>query len=332
MSDRRPTLHDVARRAGVSPRTVSRSVDNDPHVAPETKQRIAGIINELGYRRNENARALKAGDRTSTIALVTEDLANPFYSAIARALGTAAAEYKTDLFVASSEEDPDREQVMVLGLLGRRVDGIVLVPTASDHTWLQREIDSGTAVVCVDRPAPGLSVDTVVLDNAAGSAAAVGQLLLAGHQRIALLGDDSGIWTVQQRMDGYRRALTSAGVRIDPQLLSLNSRTPVDAARAVDAMMRLEDPPTAVFCINNRITLGAVLRLAALDRRLDVAGFDDFESSALAPWPLTLATYDATEMGRQAAELLFDRINHPAGSPPRHVVVPVTLLQIGRGA
>lgn len=327
--DRRPTLHDVAHAANVSPRTVARAIQHDPRVAPATAERILTLVAELGYRRNEMARALRVGDRTASIALVTEDLANPFYSVVAKAVEMVALSRGSRLFVASSEEDSDRERSVVLDLLDRRVDGILLVPTASDHTYLQREVEAGASVVCLDRPAPRLSVDTVLIDNLRGARAGVTELIRRGHRRIAALCDAPGIWTVRQRLRGYQAALSHAGIAVDDALVSFGAHTPRDAARELGRLLSDRQPPTAFFCVNNQVTLGTVLALAQMGRQLDVVGFDDFDSADLIPFEITIIAHDPAMLGQAAAELLFRRIDGHAATPKR-VIIPTTLRRRGR--
>jgi len=297
-------------------------------VHPSTAKRIAAAVDQIGFRRNQMARALKTGDRTSTIALVVEDLGNPFFTAVASAVETVAIAHGCRLFVASSEESPERERDIVLDLLGRRVDGIVLVPTSADHRWLRREVERGTPIVCINRPAPGLQLDTVVLANDAGATRAVRKLTADGHLRVGLLGDAPTIWTMRQRQSGYKRALRLSGIPFDAALVSYQARTPEQAAAQLRVLQALPDPPTAVFCMNNRSTLGVILELGGSGGRIAVAGFDDLEVAALAPFPLVLVSYQINDMGQRAAQLLFDRIDGGVADPVT-IVLPVALREVG---
>src|SRR5215468_1368451 len=180
---RRPTMVDVAKHAGVSLKTVSRVVNNEPVVGRELVDRVLAAISELGFRRNDIARNLRSPRVNATVGLLIEEIANPFYATIASVTAEVAAAHDSLLITTSSEEDPEREQAMLLDLTSRRVDGLLVVPAGQDHAFLRREIDMGTPVVFLDRPPGNLLADTVLLDNQGGSRAGIRRLLAAGHRR-----------------------------------------------------------------------------------------------------------------------------------------------------
>lgn len=148
----RPTMKDVAARAGVGLKTVSRVVNGEPGVTPDTERRVQEAIDALGFRRNDSARVLRKG-RTASIGLVLEDLADPFYGPLSRAVEEVARAHGALLINGSSAEDPEREQELVLALCARRVDGLVVIPAGDDHRYLEPELKAGVATVFVDRPA-----------------------------------------------------------------------------------------------------------------------------------------------------------------------------------
>src|SRR5919112_5582117 len=157
----RPTMRDVAERAGVSLKTVSRVINAEPGVATETAERVGAAIAELGFQRNDLARSLRQGRSSSTIGLVIEDVGNPFYSAIAQAVEHAARAHDCLLITSSCEEDPDRERELVQALLRRGVDALLIVPASRDHAYLPRELGESTPVVFLDRPPEGIEADAV---------------------------------------------------------------------------------------------------------------------------------------------------------------------------
>lgn len=150
----RPTMKDVAARAGVGLKTVSRVVNGEPGVTPDTERRVQESIDALGFRRNDSARVLRKG-RTASIGLVLEDLADPFYGPLNRAVEEVARAHGALLINGSSAEDPDREQELVLALCARRVDGLIVIPAGHDHRYLEPEIKAGVATVFVDRAVAG---------------------------------------------------------------------------------------------------------------------------------------------------------------------------------
>ncbi|MEU4402974.1 LacI family DNA-binding transcriptional regulator [Streptosporangium sp. NPDC023963] len=325
---RRPTMVDVATRAGVSLKTVSRVVNNAPHVQPELVERVLAAVAELGFRRNHLASSLRSGQTTATVGLLIEEIANPFYATIAGAAAEVARQHGTMLIIASSEEDPAREQQLLRDMCARRVDGLLVVPAGDDHSFMRAEVELGTPVVFLDRPAGGLLADTVLLDNRGGARAGVRRLVEAGHRRIAILLDSIGVYTMRERLDGAQDALGPAGAPYDTRLVRDGVRDPAAAARVVSELLDRPDPPTAFFSLNNRITLGVIEELHRRGSDAAVLGFDDFDMSSLVPYPLTVIAYDTRELARTAAELLFRRIGGER-SWPRTVVLPTELVERG---
>ena len=323
-------MRDVAVAAGASLKTVSRVVNGEPGVRPAMTARVQGAIAALGFRRNDLARSLRQGTRSSTIGLVIEDMANPFYSAIARVVEEIARGHHSMLISASSEEDPGREREIVNALLERRVDGLIIVPAGSDHSYLDRGPDRGTPVVFVDRPPGNFAADMVLIDNAGGATLAVNHLLAQGHSRIAVVGDAPRMYTMAQRLAGFRAAMTTAGLPVDEGLLELGHHD-VDAAEAATLRLLASDhPPTAIFAFNNRLTVGALRAILARAPGIALVGFDDFELADLLGRAVTVVHHDRAEMGRLAAELLFARINGDA-RPSRRRLIRTRLLQRGSG-
>jgi LacI family transcriptional regulator len=327
----RPTIKDVAAEAGVSLKTVSRVLNDEDAVSARTTARVLAAVESLGYRRNESAANLRRlGQATSIIGLVIEDMANPFYSVLARAVEEVARANNYLLMVASSGEDRGQEIQLIRALCARRVDGLVVVPTGADHSFLLPEMAAGTAVVFVDRPGVGVDGDTVVAANARGTANGVTHLLEQGHRRIGYLGDDLGIYTAAERYAGYRQALEAAGVDLDQSLVRLGVSDIAAAEASADELMRHPDPPTALFGGNNRLTIGA-LRAARRDgRHVAVVGFDDFELADMLDPPVTVVSQDASALGRTAAELLFRRLDGDR-RPAQRVMLGTTLVVRGSG-
>lgn len=325
---RRPTMVDVARRAGVSVKTVSRVVNNAPHVQQELVDRVLAAVSELGFRRNGLAGTLRSGRTTATVGLVIEEIANPFYSTIAAAVAEVARAHDTLLITASSEEDPERERHLLTELCSRRVDGLLVVPAGFDHGYLRVEVEMGVAVVFLDRPAGGLLADTVLLDNRGGARAGVARLVEQGHRRIGVLLDSMAVYTMRERVAGAQEALAAAGVPYDASLLRDGVHDPAGAARTAGELLDRPDPPTAFFSTNNRITVGIVRELWRRGSDAALLGFDDFELSHLMPRPLTVVGYDVWDYGRRAAQLLFRRIDGDRSWPVTEVL-PTRLLARG---
>jgi LacI family transcriptional regulator len=328
----RPTMRDVAERAGVSLKTVSRVINEEPGVAGPTAERVGSAISALGFQRNDLARSLRQGRSSATIGLVIEDIGNPFYSAIAQAVEAAAAARGCMLITSSCEEDPDRERSLVQALLRRRVDALLLVPASDDHAYVEREAAGSTPVVFLDRPPGAIDADTVLLDNRGGARGAIEHLIAHGHRRIACVGDPDRLHTAGERLRGFRDAMDAAGIPVDAELVRLGTHSAELAESVVRELLALPPGrrPTAIFCENNRHTVGALHALRGLEQEVALIGFDDFELADLLAMPTTVVRHDSQELGRRAAELAFMRLDG-RGGPPRHVVVPTELVTRGSG-
>jgi LacI family transcriptional regulator len=321
-------MKDVAEEAGVSLKTVSRVVNGEAGVGTATAERVTAAIGRLGFRRNDVARSLRGA--SSMLGLVIEDVANPFYSTIARAVEDVASREGYVVITASSEENAERERGLVTTLLSRQVEGLLLVPAARDHAYLRSELAMGTGLVFLDRPPGGLDVDSVLIDNAGGARAAVEHLLAQGHRRIGLIGDPPGLYTLEERVQGYRSALEGWGIEFDEELLRLGAHDVAQAEASARELLAVPDPPTAFFTANNRASVGALRALRTADARVGLVGFDDFELAEMLPVPVTVVRHDPTEMGRRAAELLFTRLGGNDG-PPQTVVLATELVVRGSG-
>ena len=326
----RPTLRDVAARANVSFKTVSRVVNDEPRVRPETAHRVQQAIRDLGFSRNYNARSLRHGVSSATIGLVIGDVANPFFAAMARAVEEVARTRGHLLVTASTDEDVERERNVIAALIERRVRGIVVVPVGHDHRFLEPETRLGTAIVFLDRPPGRIEADRVLLDNVGGARLAVDHLVAHGHRRIGILVDRLDVYTLAERYDGYRQALEAAGLPLDETLVRFDCHTTTDAGRAVRALLELADPPTAIFTTNNRMSVGAVEVLAELAEPLALVGFDDFELARALRLPVTVVSYDQEALGRTAGRLLFDRLDGDRREP-QAVTLPTRLIERGSG-
>ena len=320
-------MKDVAALAAVSLSTVSRAVNRDPNVAPELAERVRRAVELLGYQRDEAASALRRADRVSaSLAVIVEDVANPFFSAVHRGVEDYARERGVLTFAGSSDDDAQRERALAEAFVARRVDGLVIAPGGNDHRYLEREHAARLPLVFVDRPAQWIEADAVVTDNAGGARSAVEHLLAASHRRIAYLGDRAWLYTAGERLRGYRAALHGAGEVVYQDLSE-------ERAYAVTCeLLSLEEPPTALFSSQNLVTRGSVRALHDLGARERVAhvGFDDLPlADALVPG-LTVVAQDPYALGRTAAELVFARLDGEDG-PPRRIVLPTRLIPRGSG-
>lgn len=325
----RPTMKDVAARAGVGLKTVSRVVNSEPGVTTETERRVQEAIEALGFRRNDSARVLRKG-RTASVGLVLEDLADPFYGPLSRAVEEVARAHGALLINGSSAEDPDREQELALALCARRVDGLVVIPAGDDHRYLEPEIKAGVAVVFVDRPAGRIDADCVLSDNFGGALEGVAHLIAHGHRRIGFIGDMPRIHTAAERLRGYRAAMEGAGIQVEDSWVSLGA-TGADRVRGeAERMLSGDSPVTAVFAGNNRVMVTVIRVLSEQPRPVALVGFDDLELADLLDPGVTVVAQDPATIGRVAAERLFQQLDGSLLTPER-IEIPTHLITRGSG-
>jgi LacI family transcriptional regulator len=302
-------MKDVAFRAGVALKTVSRVVNREPGVTPETTRRVLGAIEDLGFRRNESARLLRTG-HTATLGYIADTWTDPDHAAVYRGLENIVREHGYLLYSGSADSDPEREEQLALGMCARRVDGLIISPTPGSRDYLVSEIEAGVAAVFVLRPPELVSADAVLPDERGGARLAIAHLVALGHRKIGFLGEPAGHRSLTLR-SGYAEAMAAAGLAVDPAWPTL------DAAGLARADV------TAVFCADRERTRSALRALGPRD--VAVVGFGDFELADLLAPPVTVVSYDPELIGRTAGELLVRRL---AGeqAPPRRIEVPVRLI------
>lgn len=328
---RAPTITTVAARAGVSAMTVSRVLSGRAGVRPELADRVRRAVDELGYRRNEQARSLRPGQRSGLIGVLITNLANPYYAEFLLGADQAVSASGRRLIIASTEEDPEREGRLAADLIGRQVEGMIVVPTGARQA-LQPDALNGTPVVLASRSVPGVRADAVLLADVPASYEQTSRLIRDGHHRIGFLGTTASVFTGRRRLEGFRLAHDDAGLAVEDDLVLAAQSDVSSAERAMNLLLDRPQPPTAVFCANNRNTVGAVRAL--LSRRpgpaVSLVSFDSFEFADLLGLPITVIDHDPAELGRQAAAMLLERLE-PDGrdQAPRTIELPTRILTFG---
>lgn len=317
------TMRDVAQRAGVSAKTVSRVVNNDRYVSADVRERVESAIRELAYVPNMLAVSFRTG-RDAVIGVAVPGVGDPFFAGIIGAIEREASRRGVAVIVTSVGWEPSHEQRSIEAVLHRRVAGMIICPVGPDMSFL-RPWQARTPLVFVDRLPGRLTADAVVQDDAGGGHEATTHLISHGHRRIAFLGDN--VVTGLLRLEGYRQALAESALPADDRLVHLGE---VDTATVTAALRRIfaePDPPTAVFSSNARCTVSVVSALQTLVRNdIAVVGFGDFPTAAALKPAITVIHQDAEEMGRFAAERLFTRLDQPGRKLRRRTVLPVSLV------
>src|SRR5438093_5625891 len=325
------TVHDVARRAGVSTSTVSHVVNRTRFVSNELRERVLAAMHELDFTPNAAGRMLTL-TRSHTIGLIVSDIRNPFFASVARGVEDVAQEQGYTLVLCNSDENAQRETACLNALETRAVDGVLLASAGVADEHLARLVRAGFPIVLVDRDLPELSAPTVLLDNEGAAYSAVWHLITRGHQRIAMLSGRAAISTTTERVAGYQRALREAGIELDARLVVSGESTSEGGAMAANAVLDVNEPPSAIFSGNNLMSIGAlqaiVNRGLAVPDDVALVGFDDFPfpwSDAFRPHLTTIAqpTY---ELGRRAAEILVQRLKGSRSIPVERVVLDGKLV------
>lgn len=321
-------LKQVAERAGVSVRTVSNVVSGFALVAPETRERVQRVLDELQYRPNAAARHLRGG-RSGLVALVVPEIASPYFGELAGHLADRAEAHAWTLLVQQTGGDPARERELLDGVRGQTVDGLIMSPWALSPADLTRRPDSAPLVLLGEQDADGL-LDHVAIDNVAAAAALTAHLIEGGRTRIAAIGLQPHLanGTAARRAEGYRQALAAAGLPHDPALeIAVERLHRADGAAAMGRLLDAGDPVDAVFCFSDQLALGALHAARERGRRvpadLAVAGFDDIEDGRYADPPLTTVAPDKAAIAEAALTCLDERLGRRDDPPAaRRIVVP----------
>ena len=305
-----PTIADVARAAGVSVTTISHVISGNRPVSPKTQARVRAVIEELGYRPNPVARTLRT-QRSHTIGLVIPDITNPYYPVLARGLQDVTAEAGYHVFVCSTDAQAERELEFVADLVERRVDGLVVAAFGEDPELLTIPAARGVATISLGARVDHPAVDVVETDDIDGAARATDYLIGLGHRRIGLIAGPLPIG--ERRIGGYRRALDAAGLPFAAELVQTGDWTRASGRPAMRALAALGRPPSAVFCANDLMAIGALdaARELGLDvpGDLSVVGYDDIEAAALLTPALTTVLNPAHAAGEAAGRLLLERLS-----------------------
>ncbi|WP_144720269.1 LacI family DNA-binding transcriptional regulator [Agrococcus jejuensis] len=324
---RRPTVKDVARVAGVGVGTVSRVLNAEGKVSADSRSRVTAAIDELGYVRDTAARELRRG-ASASVGLLVEDVADPFYSQLHRAVESALDRHDLTVLAASSGGSSSQVRRIVDGLAARRVEGLVVtMPMDADESRLASMQRDGVHVVFVDRPALTFEADSVLTDSRRGARMGIEHLLARGHRRIAVLLDDARNFTSGERLAGVLDAIDAAGLARDAVEVSQAAPDVEAVAARLASLLAGEEPPTAIFSGNNRTTVATLRATRALGVRLDVVGFDDLELADLLDPPLTVVAQDASAIGAIASQLLVDRLDGHDGPARRRLVDPVLIVR-----
>jgi len=328
VENKRMTIKDVAARAGVSTQTVSRVLNQRPDVASQTREKVLQAIADLNYRPSEIARSLRLKS-TGTIGLIVPDSSNPFFAELGRAIEKTAFENSYSVILCNSDGDLERESFYIEVLVSKQVDGLILVGT-NRSSRKNPALDGSIPVAVVDRDLNGERYDTVLSNSLEGGEKATSYLIALGHERIALIAGPSGLPTSVARLRGYRRALEKHRIHLEKELVVSGDFRYQGGYRAMEKLLKLIPPPTAVFAANDMMAVGAIACIRDYHLRvpedISVIGFDDIPLASFLNPKLTTIAQPRAEMGRMAVTMLMERLQD-RNLPARRYVLPVTLIE-----
>ena len=328
------TLHDVARKAGVSVSTVSRALNDQPFVRPAVRDRVLSASEALGYRPDVSARSMRTGT-TGAVGLIVSDISNPLFAAIAKAADTALSPRGYALMIANSANDVDHEAELISAFRQRRLDGLIIAAANEGAAGLGDRVGSFQASVLLDREVPGSRADAVLSDHGAGLGEAIRHLTRLGHRRIALIAGTPSQRGSRVRIETFDAELDRLRVPRDAALCRPGGMTVEDGYRAVGEILALAEPPTAIIAGNNQLFAGFFGAIRDLGLRipedLSVVACEETELTAFHSPPLDVVHRDMDALGRTAAELLLARLAMPSRRR-RQVVLPTTFEARGSSA
>ena len=325
-----PTIHDVARKAGVASITVSRVINNSGYVSEKLRAKVNAVIDELGYVPNVLARSLKS-KRTNTIALVFTDITNPFFNILARGVEDTAYQAGYHVIFCNTDETQDREDKYIEILLQKQVDGILLVPADINSKSIDIIHKQNTPVVVIDRYVSHEAVDIVRGDSEGGAFQLTKHLIDLGHKRISLISGREKVSTSVDRVKGYQQAMMDSGLAsyIDYFYGQFSVQSGIDFT---NQLFSGAEKPTAIIGGNNFVAVGALSALQDMNLQVpeDVAvvSFDEIPVNLIHNPFLTAIVQPPYEIGQKATQLLVSRIQdgEKSQTPYKDIVLPVKLI------
>ena len=301
------SLRDVAKAAKVSVGTVSNVLNRPEVVAPETLARVQGTIKDLGFVPNGFARHLRSGN-SRTLGLIVPDVANPFFTEVARGVEDAASKRDYAVFLCNSDESATKEDRYINILIEQQVRGVLITPTDVKSDRLDAMRERGIAVTLVDREIKGRKQCSVSVDDIHGGQLGIEYLTGLGHSDIAWVCGPDSIPQVADRGAGVAKAAKFAGAKVETIRVSLMNTT--QGEEAAKKILALKTIPTAIFCANDLLALGVMRTLREnrlrIPEQVSVLGYDDIEFAASAAVPLSSIAQPAYQMGVTAADLLLN--------------------------
>ncbi len=325
-----PTLRDIAKIANVSPKTVSRVINEEHFVNEKTRMKIQRIIQELGYRPNYVARSLRK-NKTNTIGYIIPDMANPFFGLVGRAIEKTLRKRGYSLIISTTRNTPHLEIETLNLLLSKKVDGIIFATIGETRDFLKKTlVPSKIPVVIIDNKIPELEYDTVLHDNVQGAFLLTRHLIEHGHRCISFIAGPLGQTSGQLRLEGYKRALEAENILFREELVRYGDWQIMSGYEATSDLIKSDTKFQALFAANSVMALGVLKAIRAhrlkVPRDIALVSFDDLDFAEVTEPPLTTIRSVESEIGQSAVKLLLARIEKEKDSHPiQEILIPVSL-------
>jgi LacI family transcriptional regulator len=323
------TIDDVARRAGVSIRTVSRVINNRPDVAETTRARVKQAMADLNYRPNSLAQSMVTGS-TKTVGVVLPDISNPFFGRAIRGCEDTLAEAGYSIILCNTDENLEKEQKSLELLVDRRIDGIILWGSRADCDTLETLVGQNTPAVTIDCAVFCGNNVSLDVENRQGAQAITDHLISLGHERIGHLAGPSQRLTAQRRLLGYQQALEKNGLEFNPSLVIETAPSVYYGYHAALELLQSTDKLTAAFAYNDLMAIGAMLACQQLGlsvpRDVAIVGFDDIVTASLVSPALTTVRIDQYRLGTLSGQLLLERLTQKRSEGPSTASFPTEVI------
>lgn len=325
----KPTIYDVAKEANVSIATVSNVINNRGKISEKTKKRVLAAIKYLNYEPSVVASAL-TGKNTYTIGLLLHDIANPFFSELARSIEDHSTRYGFNVIICSTDNNEEKEKKYIDLLIRKRVDGVLLASGFKKKELIHQLMEQDIPVAIIAQEIPSMTISTVAVDDFRGGYIAASHLLQLGHKKIAVIGDYAR--SSEQRINGVIEAMASYHLSLKKEYIKRNDASTANGKEATKELLCLRDRPTAIFAFNDLVAVGVIQCARELNIRipdeLSVVGFDNTILATNVEPPLTTVAQPTYELGREVIKLLRKEIkDNKAAIKQKKLFMPELIIR-----
>lgn len=330
---RHTTINDLARKLKLSPSTVSRALRNHPDISSKTKKRVLAMAEQTNYQPNLIAQSLQTR-RSNNIGVIVPEIRNTFFATVISGIEEVAYEAGYTIMVCQSADCFEREILNVKALAANRVAGMLvsISQQTTSYEHLKTAMQQGISIVQFDRVAEDLDASKVIVDDSIGAYHAVAHLIERGRKRIAHLAGIGNMYIARRRLEGYEAALRKHGLEVHQEYIVSGGYHEEDGRVGAEKLLRLPQPPDAIFAVNDPVAIGAFICLeeqgVRIPEEMALVGFSNNPNAALVRPRLTTVNQPAFEIGRRAAELLLHSFNRDTDEKGNETIVLPTELII----